>query len=658
MQLGWYIRRLGRMSPAEVASRARDTALKAAWSRQWVRPGEPDRLPEPVTRQAFPHPLGAVADIDPAAKTALIAAAEGLLQGRWQAFAIARDDFRSPDWFLDPATQIRAPDALFAFKYPHRDPARVGNLKYVWEASRHQHLTVLAAAYFLTKDDRFAQRVASDLKDWWRRNPFLSGPHWLSGIELGLRLIAWVWCRRLLDGWPDAAALFEANPDFQIQLYRHQQYLHAFRSGHSSANNHVLAEAAGQLAAACAFPLFDRSETWRRTSAALLEREFALQTFPSGLNRELATEYHGFVLDLGLVAALECQAASHPLTDNFWLGLRNMMDALAAIVDAHNHPPRQGDADDGIGLLVDAPDFDHGSSLLHTGTRIFGPAGWWPTPGTKDARTGLMAALAHAPELAAPRPNPLAALAQDAGMAILRTGSGSDEIWCRCDSGPHGFLSTAAHAHADALSIELRAGGVEIFADAGTYCYHTDPPWRRYFRSTAAHNTIALAGKDQAAQSGPFMWSQHTVSRLLALDGLEGGNVAAWTAEHSGYAPLIHRRTVRLDRTARRLVIVDTISGGDAPGRLSFLLGPHVECRLRENTALLDWMAEGGARHATVELPAQLHWRVARGAEDPIEGWYSESFGRKQPTFQLIGEGMFHGGADVTTMIAFGETAA
>ena len=41
----------------------------------------------------------------------------------------------------------------------------------------------------------------------------------------------------------------------------------------------------------------------------------------------------------------------------------------------------------------------------------------------------------------------------DAGIALLRTPpEDGPEIWCRCDGGPHGFLSIAAHAHADALS--------------------------------------------------------------------------------------------------------------------------------------------------------------------------------------------------------------
>ena len=44
-KLGWYARRLGRMSPAEVAWRVREQALRRAWARRQVRPGQVGSLP-------------------------------------------------------------------------------------------------------------------------------------------------------------------------------------------------------------------------------------------------------------------------------------------------------------------------------------------------------------------------------------------------------------------------------------------------------------------------------------------------------------------------------------------------------------------------------------------------------------------------------------
>ena len=121
---------------------------------------------------------------------------------------------------------------------------------------------------------------------------------------------------------------------------------------------------------------------------------------------------------------------------------------------------------------------------------------------------------------------------------MLRTrpdAGGGAEIWCRCDGGPHGFLATAAHAHADALSIEVRHDGVEILADPGTYCYHGEPEWRSYFRSTRGHNTIELAGVDQSRSGGPFLWVRPARTRIVAVERGDDGEVLAWCAEHDGY---------------------------------------------------------------------------------------------------------------------------
>ena len=77
----------------------------------------------------------------------------------------------------DPVTGRRAPQDQLAFRIDHRDEAVTGNVKSVWELSRHHHLTVLAAAFWLTGDDRYAEVVAAQLRSWWASQPVpLGGP--------------------------------------------------------------------------------------------------------------------------------------------------------------------------------------------------------------------------------------------------------------------------------------------------------------------------------------------------------------------------------------------------------------------------------------------------------------------------------------------------
>ena len=669
-RLEWYARRVSRMSLSEVGWRARDQLLKTAWSLRQVRPRQL-AAGRPGGERMFTAVLPAgTSDLVPAeARAAILAAADRLMRGEWEVLGVARDDLVTPDWFRDPLTGRRSDPGRYAFRIDHRAEEQVGNVKQVWEISRLQHLTLLAAAWYLTRDERYARRVAEQLRSWWRENPFLSGVHWTSGIELGIRLISFVWIRRLLADWPGVADLFENDSLAVRQIRWHQQYLAAFRSRGSSANNHVIAEAAGQLVASCAFPWFRQSARWRRNAARLLESELARNVFPSGIGRELATDYHCFVAELGFLAAAEAEAAGHPLGGATWRQLCAMADAAAAVADERLRPPRQGDSDEGRAVLIDAPTANRWPSLLALADALVGRLGWWPRPGA-DAASTIIGNLAPGrpdiPSRPAERPFRFA----DAGITLLRAaGDKLPEIWCRCDGGPHGFLSIAAHAHADALSVEVRYGGVDILADPGTYCYHGERAWRSYFRSTIGHNTAELDGRNQSAEGGPFLWSRHAGSREMQV--MDDGDFASWTAEHDGYLsldpPVLHRRSVLLDRASRIIDIVDQIEGGAHSVRLAFHLGPDVLAELEGSRAALSWPAastspggSGGTASprmdtAWLELPLGLQWSLHRGETDPVLGWYAPGFGCRVPAWTLLGSGRCEPGMPLATRLEFAD---
>ncbi|EDY51688.1 conserved hypothetical protein [Streptomyces clavuligerus] len=238
MDMGWYLRRLSRMGPREVGGRAADAVRRRRWR------SDPPGCPVPDgARFTAVLPAGTVAAVPPDAVKRLVATADRLMDGHARYFGVDRHDLADPDWWYDPKTGRRAP-AGHAFDLPYRDEDAVGDIKQIWEPSRHQHLTVLAAAYALTGNERYAERVAGHLRSWWAANPPLRGVHWTSGIELGIRLLSWVWTRRLLDGWPGAAGLFEDNPAALHQIWHHQCWLAAFPSRGSSENNDIIGEAA------------------------------------------------------------------------------------------------------------------------------------------------------------------------------------------------------------------------------------------------------------------------------------------------------------------------------------------------------------------------------------------------------------------------------
>ena len=675
VELEWRFRRLSQMSATEVGWRISDHLRRKRWAKQQIRPGASSLTPETSRNSMMPgrprrdatFPAIAAEELLLAvpddARQKVIAAAEGLLAGRWDLLGAVRLDMEDPDWFLDPVTGKRAPQADYCFNVNHRSEDVTGNVKQVWELSRMHHLTVLATAFALTGDERYAERTASHLRSWWAQNPFLSGVHWTSGIETGLRLISWVWLRRLLDGWAGVMELFEDNEVALAQIWWHQHYLASFRSRGSSANNHVIAEAAGLLVAALAFDWFTESAHWSGEAAGLLERELALNTFPSGVNREMAFEYHGFVTELATVAAVEADLAGRPLSMDTWALLYRMFNVVASTADVSLRSPRQGDGDDGKVLVLDPPTADRTPGLLAIGEGLFDAPGWWPSVEATVASTLLpLIARRRDTDGHLGRREPHYA---DAGLTLMRSApADGEEIWCRCDAGPHGFLSIAAHAHADALAVEVRYDGTDVLADPGTYCYHGEPRWRRYFRSTLAHNTVEVGHQDQSTSGGPFLWTRHARSGLSQLETNADGEVTYWSATHDGYAaltpPVLHRRAVRLAGRDRRIEIVDCIeTTGSHALRLAFHFGPDIHPRIVDDTVRLTWSSHGSTRSAALFLPHGPSWSLVRGRTDPVLGWYSPRFGQKQPSWTVIGEGACSGaGSDTFSTVLQFDTSA
>ena len=195
---------------------------------------------------------------------------------------------------------------------------------------------------------------------------------------------------------------------------------------------------------------------------------------------------------------------------------------------------------------------------------------------------------------------------------------------------------------------------MELLVDPGTYCYHGEPEWRSYFRSTRAHNTVEVDGADQAVDGGPFMWVTHADATVDCVEACPDGG-QRWAGHHTAYAHLdaglCHARQVDLDGPGQRLTVTDTVTGSRLHGvRLFWHLGPDVAVELRDGVADLTWQGpDGEGQHGRLVLPVSLEWSAHRGETDPPLGWYSPRFGVRVPTTTLVGAGSWAGTLDLRT---------
>jgi hypothetical protein len=249
---------------------------------------------------------------------------------------------------------------------------------------------------------------------------------------------------------------------------------------------------------------------------------------------------------------------------------------------------------------------------------------------------------------------PLASRAfPSSGHYLLQCGSGPDRLSVLFDCGELGFGSIAAHGHADALSFSLRVGGEDVLVDPGTYDYFTHPDWRRYFRSTRAHNALVVDGRDQSEMQGLFLWGARARARLVAFEPApEGGRVVG---EHDGYArlgdPVVHRRTVELDGRSRSLVVRDEIVAA-GPHDLELFFHLSEGCRLAAGSGPRR-VAEVAGLELGIELDPRLCVEALVGSEAPIGGWVSRGYHRKTPAPTLVGRARLPGSSTLVTRFTF-----
>ncbi|MBA3845487.1 MAG: alginate lyase family protein, partial [Planctomycetes bacterium] len=549
-------------------------------------------------------------------RAALIAAADDALAHRWDFFDI---DVIEPviDWHADPVAGISAP-RIFGSDINHRDERLVGDIKVTWEKSRHHHLTILAAAYHVTRDERYAAEVADQLRSWVDENPVLIGVNWTHALESGIRLISWVWCDRLLRGSVHHARAFGDDSPLWASIWQQQRFIAGWRSRGSSANNHLIGEMAGLYVAASAWPLWPQSARWAARARRSLEREALAQTCPSGINREMAFSYQLFVAEFYLVSLNEARRSGDTFSAPCRERLKRMIEAIWHLRDARGNLPRYGDEDDGVALRLQPEGPARLDWILSTGRALLDAV----VPARKSLTSTLMRLPAAGPSsvpLIGPRAWP------DAGLYLLANRRGtSREVFVLADAGPLGFLSIAAHGHADANAFTLSVGGVALLVDPGTYAYHTNKRWRSYFRSTAAHNTVTVDGADQSEQRGAFLWTRKARAQALAWSAAE--HESTLTAEHDGYRHLgvRHRRTWRL--AGDRLAITDLLVGrGDH--RVAHHLHCHPECVVEADAHGVHIRREG--IRVRVVVPGGFSVEIMRGGDEG--GWFSAHFGHREP---------------------------
>lgn len=633
-QLAWYYHRLRAMDGAEVAHRLGEVAKRrlsrfnrSGWESFNHGDGDVPSLPP---REGALDQLGPSLAIQ-WRKAADVARRGGvsLLGQTWPA---ERGQGR---WHLDPVTGGAWPARAYCFDVPYRRERKLGDVKYVWELNRLQFLQPVAALAAYEHDDALAGFCFEEIENWIDANPPFRGINWASGIELALRLVSILVVLGLI-GTHRATAL--QRKKIRACLAAHAYWLARYPSRHSSANNHLIAEAGALFLLGTLWPELGIG---RRAVEAreVLIAEIGRQVYDDGVGAEQSPTYMAFTLEWYLLCAHVAEGANDPFPKAVTKRLGDAGQFLRWITDEGGFCPRIGDDDEGRVLADEPADGGYVASVLGSISATLKHPNLAPprvSPSLRNLYFGLPAPCQSGPKGAK--------TFSSGGYSVFRRRMAGRKTMMVLDHGPLGHLSIAAHGHADALALWLHIDDQPVLVDAGTYLYHSGGPWRDRFRGTGLHNTLCLDGQDTSRIAGAFNWSRKARCERIAWKSTPDETSAC--VRHDGYLAshgLLHER--RLVAHAQGFTVCDALIGGEADSgsrvsaagprsvEIGFLVHPDLDVVIDGDTATIS---RQGVKLCRISGGDALGLTLHQGAVEPARGWYSERFGSLRAAPQLV----------------------
>src|SRR5688572_282850 len=541
------------------------------------------------------------------------------------------------DWHADPVTGARWPRSFHGDMSVHTGNVGFGDVKHVWEINRHQFFIDLAKIAFLDRSSAHAAVLHRHLRHWMAEVPYATGAAWACALEPAFRAWSWMWAYHFVR----AANLLDDDTQLQwlTGFHDHGRFLYRHLETYSSPYNHLIGEASALFALGLLFPEFREAPAWVARGRHVLETSLAAQFHADGGTVEQSTFYHHATLGFYLLAAVLGRRNGVELSDNVWAAVERGVQFSTALMQPDGRVPRFGGADDGKPIRLEhLPFWDFrpyqalGAVLFSRPDFRFVAGRFWedalwilgPDGATEFDRLG-----AHEP-------------AKDAALSVSgyyvtrnNWSAQADYLCFDCGEQAGGLrrddVPSAAHGHADCLSVVVALGGREVLVDPGFFCYNGDPEWEVHFRKTAAHNTVTVDGCDQAHHVSKMAWTR---TYRPALEWWSATHqLGCVIGSHDGYVHngqgVEHRRTAWL-RADGYVVIRDELTG--TPGR-----------RIEANFQFAPGSLVANGASATFENRYQLAWacsapvhsRVFCGGDSPSDGWIATSLGVRRPAPRL-----------------------
>jgi len=507
------------------------------------------------------------------------------------------------------------------------DLGNPSDVKVPWELSRFHQVWWLGKAYWLTNDERYAQKFASLVEDWIDNNPVGLGVNWAVAMEVAFRATNWI------AGYYFFCDSKTISNGFWIKFFK-SLYVHGVFIEHHLEiswrnDNHFLSDIVGLIVLGIFFRDTRFGKDWLSWGVKTLETEMNAQVSADGIDYEKSTSYQRLVIELFYTATILCERNKIHFSPAFLKRLENMFEFILHYTRPDGSIPLFGDADDGrlfrfilhddindhrhvlsIGaLLFNRPDFKNAAGKFYQDSLwLYGGEGFEKHQMLRADATEIQSRSFPA-----------------GGFYIMR----NNQIHLMADVGDIGMGGMGGHGHNDTLSFEYWVNGEPLIVDSGTYAYTFDVAARQEMRGTRSHNTIVVDNKEIAKFVGLWMIrNDSTKPRVTEWTTSQTSDVLE--AAHYAYnflsSPVIHKRRFVLEKKEQKLEIFDFLDGSGKHRIQSYLhFDPHVSLRV-----------EGAQQATATGRYGEYHISVSAGTFSICDTWFSRTYGMRQKNQTLV----------------------
>lgn len=507
----------------------------------------------------------------------LVTEAERICRGKFDLLGLSDLDFGGamPDWHLEPISGKRSP-IVHRSGIEEIDARESGDKKIVWELNRHQYLTILGSAYWLTADEKYAQTAMGHIKDWILNNPPKNGVNWISSLEIAYRSISWIWAVNFFLRSPNLTA--DTLTAILKCLAMNASHIERNLSTYTSPNTHLTGEALALFVLGTFLPEFRSAGRWLNKGREILENEINVQIRDDGGYVEQSTHYQRYTTDIYLSFFILVNSRGDEIDLTLRDKLASSLEFLMYATQPNGRTPLIGDDDGGRLHFLDGRPVDDFRSTLAVGAGILGdPNLKFAAGGPSPELLWLLGpkGLAVFDSLVSEQPLSNVKPFSESGFYSIRSGWERSSAFMVIDCGPHGFLY-GGHAHADALAFVMSLDGIPVFVDSGTFSYTADVEARDRFRSTAAHNCLTVNGESSSIPAGPFSWRRTATSNLLEWKA--DGSSVVFRGTHDGFEALGvgYEREIRFSDGGETQIIDKIKTSASRSFEINFVLSPDV----------------------------------------------------------------------------------